>query len=124
MRLQERKQRRVRLAGSVSWYLLGVEILLNIPDELAMQMQTDDAGLARTALEAFALEGYRSDRLSEADVRQLLGLETRMDVHAFLKEHGAYLHYSEADLERDRESALRMSDVRKSAARLKDRIAG
>jgi hypothetical protein len=36
-----------------------------------------DKAPARAALEALALEGYRSERLSEYDVRQLLGFETR-----------------------------------------------
>ncbi len=40
---------------------------------------------AHSALEALALEGYRSDRLSEFDIQQLLGIETRMEVHGFLK---------------------------------------
>jgi hypothetical protein len=43
--------------------------------------------------------------LSEADVRQLLGFETRMEVHGFLKEHGAFLAYTDQDLEHDREVA-------------------
>jgi hypothetical protein len=50
-----------------------VEILLNIPDELAAQMGPGDAGLARTALEALALEGYRSERLSEEMFESCLG---------------------------------------------------
>jgi hypothetical protein len=48
-----------------------------------------------------ALEGYRAERLSESAVRQMLGFETRMEVHAFLKQHGVYLHYDLVDLEKD-----------------------
>ena len=99
-----------------------MEIVLNIPDELAGQMNSGDANLSRTALEALALEGYRSEWFSEADVRRLLGLETRMDVHAFLKEHGAFLHYSEADLERDLASGLRMREKRQAIS-AKDSLA-
>ena len=79
--------------------------MLNIPDEIAAQMDSDAFDLARAALEAFALEGYRFERPSEGEVRELLGFATRMEVHAFLKEHGVYLQYSVAELERDRESA-------------------
>jgi predicted HTH domain antitoxin len=85
-----------------------VQITLNIPDELAARLASGGQDLCRAALEALAVEGYRAERLSEAEVRRLLGFETRMEVHAFLKEHGAYMHYSVADLERDRESAIRM----------------
>ncbi len=53
---------------------------------------------ARAALEAIALEGYRSDRLSTVEVRRLLGFETRTEVDAFLKEHGVFKSYTEEDL--------------------------
>jgi len=65
------------------------------------------ANLPRTLLETLALEGYRQDWLSEAAVRRLLGFQTRMEVHAFLKEHGVCLHYNAADLEHDLEEARR-----------------
>ena len=48
------------------------------------------------------LEGYRAEQLSESAIRQLLGFESRMQVHAFLKEHGVYLHYDLSDLDHDR----------------------
>jgi hypothetical protein len=32
---------------------------------------------------------------------RLLGFETRIEVHAFLKEHGVYLNYTVEDLQRD-----------------------
>jgi hypothetical protein len=84
-----------------------MQITLDIPDELAAQIVSGGESLSRAALEALAVEGYRTERLSEFEIRRLLGYETRMEVHAFLKEHGAWLHYSAADLERDRESAIR-----------------
>ena len=76
-------------------------IILEIPEGLAGQFVPAGQDAARAALEAIALEGYRSDWLSEADLRELLGFETRMEVHGFLKEHGAFLHYTEEDLEHD-----------------------
>jgi hypothetical protein len=53
-----------------------------------------------------ALEGYRTDRLSEYEVQQLLGFKSRMDVHGFLKRHGVYLNYTTEDLENDTAAAL------------------
>ena len=38
------------------------------------------------ALEAFALEEYKSDRISKVQLRQMLGLE-RMELDGFLKAH-------------------------------------
>ena len=59
--------------------------------------------LPRAALESLALEAYRSHALTSAQLRRLLGFETRMQVDAFLKEHEIY-DYSAADFEQDRET--------------------
>ena len=79
-----------------------MEIVLKIPDELVRQVAAEGKDPARVALEALALEGYRAEQLSESAIRQLLGFESRMQVHAFLKEHGVYLHYDLSDLDHDR----------------------
>jgi len=78
-----------------------MEITLNIPDDLARRVVSEGKEPARVALEALAIEGYRAELMSESAVRQMLGFETRMEVHAFLKQHGVYLHYDVADLEQD-----------------------
>lgn len=82
-----------------------MRITFDIPDEVAAILAPPGRDLSRAALEAVALEGYRCDRLTEADIRRLLGFETRIEVHAFLKEHGAFLAYTVQDLEHDREVA-------------------
>jgi hypothetical protein len=87
-------------------------ITVEIPEELARQLIVAGQDPARTALEAITLEGYRSDRLSEADIRKLLGFETRMEVHAFLKEHGVFLHYTYEDFVHDREAASQVAQRR------------
>ena len=43
------------------------------------------------------------------DVRELLGFETRIEVHAFLKEHDVFLHYTNEDLAHDREVASQVA---------------
>jgi len=86
-------------------------VTVEIPEDLAGMIATGNAGLSRAVLEAVTLEGYWTDRLSEEGVRRLMGFETRMEVHGFLKEHGVYLHYTVDDLEQDttvaRDVALR-----------------
>jgi len=82
-----------------------VQITLNIPDEVARHLLMAGKEPARAVLEALVVDGYRTEQISEAEIRQLLGFKTRFEVHAFLKEHGAYLHYSEEDLEQDRQTA-------------------
>jgi hypothetical protein len=86
-----------------------VIITIEIPEELACQLIAAGQDPARATLEAVALEGYRRDRLSEADIRQLLGFETRMEVHGFLKEQGVFLHYTDEDLAHDREVAIQVA---------------
>lgn len=82
-----------------------VTITVNIPESLVDQVIPAGEDPARAALEAIALEGYRTDRLSEYAVRVLLGYESRLEVHRFLKEHGAFLRYTTEDLDHDREVA-------------------
>jgi hypothetical protein len=84
-----------------------VQISLNIPDELAERLIAGGKDPAELTLEALAMEGYRTEAFSESEIRQMLGYETRMEVHAFLKEHGIFLHYSVADAENDRSSAVK-----------------
>lgn len=76
-------------------------ITVEIPERLLGPFVPEGQDPARAVVEAIALEGYRSERLSESDIRELLGFETCMEVHGFLKEHGTFLHYTAEDLEHD-----------------------
>ncbi len=91
-------------------------VTIEIPDEMAESFAPSGQDLSRAALEEIALEGYRSGRLTTGQVRRLLGFETRMQVHEFLKVHGVHLNYSAADLEHDlelaRETARRVNEER------------
>ncbi|HTW81510.1 MAG TPA: UPF0175 family protein [Terracidiphilus sp.] len=74
-----------------------MQITVELPDNLA---QRPDA--AREALEAFAIEGYRSGALSAYQVRVLLGFETRYELDGFLKKHEVWERaYTVEDLEKD-----------------------
>jgi predicted HTH domain antitoxin len=55
----------------------------------------------RRSLEAIEVEAYRSGALAESQMRRLLGLESRFQVHALLKGHNVPLQYTAADLEDD-----------------------
>ena len=85
-------------------------ITVEIPEGLLDHVVRAGQDPARAALEAIALEGYRSDRLSEADICELLGFETRMEVDGFLKEHGAFPPYTIEDLEHDCAVAREVAD--------------
>lgn len=80
-------------------------IVLNVPEDIARELASASGDLTRAALESLALEGYRSGHLSEEQVRRMLDLESRFEVHAFLKAHNVYLNYTEDDLRSDLEIA-------------------
>ena len=89
-----------------------MEITLELPEDIALELESRWKDLPRAALESLALEAYRSHALSTAQLRRLLGFETRMQVDAFLKQHEIY-DYTAADFEHDRETLrqLRMREA-------------
>jgi predicted HTH domain antitoxin len=78
-----------------------MRVSLDLPDDISAALEERWRDIPRHALEALAVEGYRTGALSENQVRRLLGFESRFDVHALLKEHRVPLRYTEEDAERD-----------------------
>ena len=76
-------------------------VTLHLPDDISQSLVGQWGDVPRHALEALAVEGYRTGALNESQLRRLLGFETRFEVHALLKEHRQPLRYTEADLEDD-----------------------
>lgn len=72
-----------------------MHVTLDIPDDLAPALSTPGQDPARAALEAWGLEAYRQRRLSGYQLRTLLGLESRWDLHALLKEHQISMYTAE-----------------------------
>ena len=63
-----------------------MEVTFHIPDEVAgCVMNTGD--LSRRALEAFALEEFKKERITKPELRRMLGYETRYELDGFLKAH-------------------------------------
>jgi hypothetical protein len=82
---------------------VAMQITLELPEDIAHGLESRWKDLPRAALESLALEAYRSHALTAAQLRRLLGFETRMQVEAFLKDHEIY-DYSAADFVQDRET--------------------
>jgi hypothetical protein len=80
------------------------QITISLPYELSAALAAPGQDLSRAAFEALVLAAYRERKISASQLRQLLGLETRVEVDAFLKSHGVELEYTLEDLERDRET--------------------
>ncbi len=85
-----------------------MEVSIYLPDDIIPQGQAQWEDVPRHVLESLALAWYQSGELSEEQVRRLLGYETRLEVHAFLKAHGVPLRYTQEDLEKDRAAHRRL----------------
>jgi hypothetical protein len=79
-------------------------VTIALPDELSAALAGPGEDLSRAAFEALALAAYREHKISTAQLRRLLGFDSRMEVDAFLSAHGVELEYTLEDLERDREA--------------------
>jgi len=78
-----------------------MQITIEIPDEIAQQLDETQGNLSRRLLELVVADAYGSGKINTAEVRQILQLPNRLTSHAFLKRMGTYLNYDEAELEQD-----------------------
>lgn len=78
-----------------------MNLTLEIPDELARPMCAAGSDLSRLALEALALEGYKAGRISQAQLRRLLGFGTRYELDGFLKAHDVWVDATIDDVRHD-----------------------
>ena len=81
-----------------------MQIKIFLPDDVAFSLEAKWGSIERKLLEMLVIEAYQEGSISGGKVRELLGMSTRLEVDAFLKARGVDLHYSEADLEADRQT--------------------
>jgi len=93
-----------------------MQISVEIPDELAQSLAAAGQDPSRAALEALALEAYRQRRLSAYQLRTLLGIASRWDLDAFLKERQVE-SYNAEDFEHDLATIRRVEEMRKAERR-------
>jgi len=74
---------------------------LEIPDDIASALTAEGGDLSRRALEGLALEELRAGRITEPQLRKMLGL-ARIELDGFLKSHGIYQDYTLEDFEQER----------------------
>ena len=75
-----------------------MNVAIELPEDIARLLQA-----SWRALEAIALEGYRTQALTRDQAGRLLGLNF-WETETFLREKQAYLAYDDSDLERDRQA--------------------
>ncbi|GJD44993.1 hypothetical protein AFCDBAGC_2862 [Methylobacterium cerastii] len=85
-----------------------MNVTVPIPDDLARRLAADGGDLGRRALEAFAVEEFRAGRLTQAELRALLGFGTRAALDAFLKARDVFVAYDVPDLDADRRDLDRL----------------
>lgn len=84
-------------------------VAFNIPPSVEPVLRRafgDD--LQRAAIEALAVEAYRSAKLTAGEIATLLGLSTSLQAQAWLASRGLAMNYSLSDLESDRAALARL----------------
>jgi predicted HTH domain antitoxin len=78
-----------------------MQITIELPDDIANQLQLQPANISRRILELIAADNYRQGRIGAAQVCRMLNFSSRWETYEFLKREKAYLPYTEDDLEQD-----------------------
>jgi predicted HTH domain antitoxin len=81
-----------------------MQITIYIPEEIGQKLQTEWGNLSRKALELIAIQAYREEVMTSAEVQELLDFSSRWETEEFLQSSRAYLNYTESDLEEDIEN--------------------
>ena len=81
-----------------------MELTVQIPDDLASRMSAYGGDLSRRALEALALEEFKSGHITKPELRRLLGFGTGYRLDGFLKSHEVYENYTMEDFDQDRDA--------------------
>ena len=88
---------------------MSIAVTVELPEEIVQQLSSNGKDVTRSVLESIAVEGYRSERLTGVQVMRMLGLQTQLELDAFLKAHQVYLDYTIEEVEKDTEVSRRAS---------------
>jgi hypothetical protein len=86
-----------------------MQVNIDVPEDIARQFAEAPGGVHRAALEALAIEGVRSGRLTVYQARLMLGLASRYEMDGFLKARGVLLSDKLDEVIRDSETAIAFS---------------
>ena len=89
-----------------------MNLMLEIPDDVAQRLSAEAGDLFRRTFEALAAEEYRQGRLHKPDLRRLLGFATSDQIDTLLKAHEVWMDYMVEDLERERPGPQRLQPSR------------
>ena len=77
-----------------------MQVTVTVPDDLAAALKLTDHNPAGAALQAMALEAFRQRRITAYQLRTLLGIPSRFELDALLKDH-AIETYTAEDIEHE-----------------------
>jgi hypothetical protein len=77
-----------------------MQVTVEIPDSVQERLGKDASEIPRWLLERAGLEAYRSREITGYELRQMLGIRSRLELDGFLKRHGVYLEYTPEDAAR------------------------
>jgi Uncharacterised protein family (UPF0175) len=86
-----------------------MQVHLDVPEDVAQLFAADPGGITRAALEALAIEGVRSGKLTVHQARQMLGIPSRYEMDGFLKARGVLLPITMEEVVRDGKTAIAFS---------------
>ena len=79
-----------------------MEITLNIPDEIAAEIQNGSSTpLDRRVLELAAIQAHEAGLITEREVMEMLGFADREELYEFFKRYDVRSKYTTEDLERE-----------------------
>jgi len=85
-----------------------MEVTVHIPDSIGERLGKDTETIPRWLLEKTGLEAYKSREISSYELRLMLGIQSGLELEAFLKTHGVYLEYTEEDFAHDAETSRQL----------------
>ena len=88
--------------------LVMTQVAIELPEDIASRLGLEE-DLSNVTLRALAAQAYRDGQLTHAEVQRVLGFASRWETDAFLKQAGANLDYTEADLDNDLAASRRIS---------------
>jgi hypothetical protein len=86
-----------------------MDVHLDVPEEVARQFAGEPGGITRVAIEALAMEGVRSGKLTVRQAREMLGIRSRYEMDGVLKAHGVPLPTTLGQIVADSETAIAFS---------------
>jgi hypothetical protein len=94
-----------------------VAVRIELPEDIEHCLERQWGDLPRHALEALAIEGYRTRALSRSQVRRMLRFATGAEVDEFMKRAGVPFDYTVSDFEHDAETSRYLQEARRKELR-------